>query len=92
MKTASISPRVEDPGYRAITFEQLVPDGRLVLPIGTRFDQVITLVRPTDEGFTCEPIEPAVFVPLVGEHGFSSPLTMIPGPTISNRAKNRSQP
>ena len=53
--------------------EQLLPDGRLVIPIGARFDQVITLVRPTDEGFTCEPIEPAVFVPLVGEHGFGSP-------------------
>jgi len=52
--------------------EQLLPDGRLVIPIGSRFDQVITLVRPTEDGFTREPIEPAVFVPLVGEHGFGS--------------------
>ena len=53
--------------------EQLLPDGRLVIPIGSRFDQVITLVRPSDDGFTREPIEPAVFVPLIGEHGFGSP-------------------
>jgi protein-L-isoaspartate(D-aspartate) O-methyltransferase len=50
--------------------EQLLPDGRLVLPLGQRFEQVITLVRRRDGGFTQEPIEPAVFVPLIGEHGF----------------------
>ena len=50
--------------------DQLLPDGRLVIPIGTRFEQVITLVRRTDEGFTQEPVEPAVFVPLLGAHGF----------------------
>jgi protein-L-isoaspartate(D-aspartate) O-methyltransferase len=52
--------------------EQLEPDGRLVVPIGSRLEQVITLVRRTADGFTREPIEPAVFVPLLGEHGFSS--------------------
>jgi len=61
------------PGVPVPLVEQLLPDGRLVLPIGTRFDQVITLVRRTDDGFTREPIEAAVFVPLVGEHGFGSP-------------------
>jgi protein-L-isoaspartate(D-aspartate) O-methyltransferase len=50
--------------------EQLLPDGRLVIPIGDRRDQTITLVRRTDDGYIQEPIEPAVFVPLVGEHGF----------------------
>jgi protein-L-isoaspartate(D-aspartate) O-methyltransferase len=50
--------------------EQLMADGRLVVPIGTRWEQVITLVRPTGDGFTQEPVEPAVFVPLLGEHGF----------------------
>jgi protein-L-isoaspartate(D-aspartate) O-methyltransferase len=52
--------------------EQLEPDGRLVLPIGSRLEQVITIVRPTADGFTREPLEPAVFVPLLGEHGFSN--------------------
>jgi len=50
--------------------EQLLADGRLVIPVGTRFEQLITLVRRTDDGFTQEPVEPAVFVPLLGEHGF----------------------
>jgi protein-L-isoaspartate(D-aspartate) O-methyltransferase len=51
--------------------EQLLPDGRLVIPIGTRYEQVITVVRRTDDGFTQEPVEAAVFVPLLGEHGFN---------------------
>lgn len=50
--------------------EQLLPDGRLVLPVGSRWEQVITLVRRTEDGFTQEPVEPAIFVPLLGEHGF----------------------
>jgi protein-L-isoaspartate(D-aspartate) O-methyltransferase len=51
--------------------DQLLPDGRLVIPIGNRFEQMITLIRRLPDGFSREPIEPAVFVPLVGEHGFS---------------------
>jgi protein-L-isoaspartate(D-aspartate) O-methyltransferase len=52
--------------------EQLLPNGRLVLPIGGRSEQSITLVQRTDSGFEQRVIEPAVFVPLVGEHGFGS--------------------
>jgi protein-L-isoaspartate(D-aspartate) O-methyltransferase len=51
--------------------EQLLPDGRLVIPIGERYDQVLTLVRPAADGFTRESLEAAVFVPLVGGHGFT---------------------
>ena len=60
------------PGVPVPLVEQLEPDGRLVVPIGSRLEQVITIVRPTPEGFVSEPLEPAVFVPLLGEHGFSS--------------------
>ena len=63
---AAASPEVPVP-----LVDQLLPDGRLVIPLGSRRDQVITLVRPTQDGFTREPLEPAVFVPLVGEHGFT---------------------
>ena len=63
---AAASPQVPVP-----LVEQLLPDGRLVIPIGSRSEQVITLVRRTDDGFAQEPVEPAVFVPLVGEHGFA---------------------
>ncbi len=51
--------------------EQLLPDGRLVLPLGGRSEQMITLIRPSPDGFSRVPVEPAVFVPLLGEHGFS---------------------
>ena len=62
---AAAAPQVPVP-----LIEQLLPDGRLVLPIGTRWEQVITLVRRTEDGYTQEPVEPAIFVPLLGEHGF----------------------
>ena len=63
---AAASPHVPVP-----LVDQLLPDGRLVIPIGSRSEQLITLVRRTDEGFVQEPVEPAVFVPLLGEHGFA---------------------
>jgi protein-L-isoaspartate(D-aspartate) O-methyltransferase len=63
---AAASPEIPVP-----LVEQLLPDGRMVIPVGTRHDQVITLVQPTTDGFTREPIERAVFVPLIGEHGFA---------------------
>lgn len=63
--TAAAAPDVPAP-----LAEQLLPDGRLVIPLGTRFEQVITVVRRDDGGFRRDPVEPAVFVPLLGEHGF----------------------
>ena len=52
--------------------EQLPPDGgRLVMPVGTREQQWLTLVERHGSAFTGREVEPVVFVPLVGEHGFS---------------------
>jgi protein-L-isoaspartate(D-aspartate) O-methyltransferase len=43
--------------------------GRLVMPVGTREHQLLTLVvREGDEVSTTE-LEPVVFVPLIGKHG-----------------------
>jgi protein-L-isoaspartate(D-aspartate) O-methyltransferase len=62
---AAASPQVPQP-----LVEQLEPDGRLVIPIGERFEQRLVVVERTPDGFSQRPLEPAVFVPLVGEHGF----------------------
>ncbi len=63
---AAASPQVPVP-----LVEQLLADGRLVIPLGNRSGQVIALIKRTEDGFSREPIEPAMFVPLVGEHGFT---------------------
>ena len=65
---AAAAPAVPQP-----LVEQLLPDGRLVIPIGGRWEQEILLVRPTSDGFSRELVEPAVFVPLLGEYGFREP-------------------
>ncbi|CAN5751920.1 protein-L-isoaspartate(D-aspartate) O-methyltransferase [soil metagenome] len=51
--------------------EQLEIDGRLVLPVGSRLEQRIVVVRRLGNDTTTDTLEPAVFVPLLGEHGFS---------------------
>jgi protein-L-isoaspartate(D-aspartate) O-methyltransferase len=44
--------------------------GRLIMPVGNRDHQFLTLiVREGDELKTKE-LEPVVFVPLIGEHGY----------------------
>jgi protein-L-isoaspartate(D-aspartate) O-methyltransferase len=51
--------------------EQLLPDGgRLVIPIGDREGQWLTLVERQGDEWTQRPLEPVVFVPLVGAHGY----------------------
>jgi protein-L-isoaspartate(D-aspartate) O-methyltransferase len=51
--------------------EQLDPEGgRLVMPVGAREHQWLTLVERRGDEFTSKALEPVVFVPLLGEHGF----------------------
>jgi protein-L-isoaspartate(D-aspartate) O-methyltransferase len=50
--------------------EQLTPDGRMIIPLGARGAQKLTVVRRTAAGVHSTPIGDARFVPLVGEHGF----------------------
>jgi protein-L-isoaspartate(D-aspartate) O-methyltransferase len=47
-----------------------VNGGRLVMPVGTREQQWLTLVQRHGSAYTRREVEPVVFVPLVGEHGF----------------------
>jgi len=51
--------------------DQLRPDGgRLVMPIGERDHQWLTVVERQGDAFVSHQRDPVVFVPLVGEFGF----------------------
>ncbi len=51
--------------------DQLAPDGgKLVMPVGTRVHQELTVVERRGEEFIRSGRDPVVFVPLIGEHGF----------------------
>jgi protein-L-isoaspartate(D-aspartate) O-methyltransferase len=52
-------------------YDQLAPEGRLVVPIGSRGMQELQLVVPSAEGPAVLRSVPCRFVPLVGEGGFS---------------------
>ena len=53
--------------------EQLAPGGgRMIIPLGAKGAQTLTLVRRTDAGISATPIGDARFVSLVGEHGFDA--------------------
>jgi protein-L-isoaspartate(D-aspartate) O-methyltransferase len=51
--------------------EQLKEDGKLILPLGESFSQVLTLVEKKQNKLQTQNICGCVFVPLVGEHGWS---------------------
>ena len=49
---------------------QLADGGRLVIPVGPEFHQVLYRIRREGEGFSEEAITSCVFVPLIGEEGW----------------------
>jgi protein-L-isoaspartate(D-aspartate) O-methyltransferase len=52
--------------------EQLAPGGRLMVPLGERGSQTLTLLERSETGLRQTPLGAALFVPLVGEHGFDA--------------------
>lgn len=63
---AAAAPEIPEP-----LVMQLAEGGRLVIPVGSDFEQVIQRVRRTEEGLRVERLTPVRFVPLIGKHGFS---------------------
>lgn len=51
--------------------DQLAPDGRLVLPVGARFSQHLEVWTRKDDQFIQSVGIPVIFVPLIGEEGWS---------------------
>ncbi len=60
------SPRVPEP-----LLSQLADNGILIIPVGSRYSQHLLKVRKTETGLTQEIHTPCVFVPLIGEHGWT---------------------
>lgn len=58
------------PDVPAPLVDQLTPDGRLILPIGDRESQTLTLVTRRGDQVRVEPVSDVRFVPLLGQFGF----------------------
>jgi protein-L-isoaspartate(D-aspartate) O-methyltransferase len=64
---AAASPEVPQP-----LLEQLKPDGRLILPLGDRENQTLTVVTRDEEGrVSTRTASDVRFVPLIGQFGFA---------------------
>ena len=50
--------------------DQLADGGRLIIPIGGRFGQVLELYQKEGESIKKIELSPVAFVPLIGEHGW----------------------
>lgn len=59
------------PGVPAPLVEQLAEGGRLLLPVGSRWEQELKLFEKTDPPLWRD-LGPVRFVPMIGEHGFPS--------------------
>ncbi len=61
--------------------EQLTPGGKLVIPVGHRYEQVLTVAEKDAEGHLhLSEHGYCVFVPLIGRHGWRSELDGEPEP------------
>jgi protein-L-isoaspartate(D-aspartate) O-methyltransferase len=52
--------------------EQLKVNGRLVIPVGSRFSQVLYKIKKTPSGISSSMSTSCVFVPLIGKDGWES--------------------
>jgi protein-L-isoaspartate(D-aspartate) O-methyltransferase len=66
MVVAAASPAVPEP-----LLEQLAPSGRMIIPIGDRDEQTLTLVQKIGDEVRTTPLSDVRFVPLLGQFGWS---------------------
>jgi protein-L-isoaspartate(D-aspartate) O-methyltransferase len=62
---AAAAPRVPE-----VLVSQLIPGGRLVIPVGSALSQILTVVQRESEGVKTREVCGCVFVPLIGAHGW----------------------
>ena len=62
---AAASPEIPAP-----LMEQLAPGGRLIIPLGDRHNQVLTLAQRVGDDVRTTTVADVRFVPLLGEFGF----------------------
>ncbi len=55
--------------------KQLKVNGRLVIPVGSRFSQLLYQIRKTPSGIDTSTSTPCVFVPLIGKYGWDETET-----------------
>jgi len=67
---AAIAVAAAAPEMPASLYEQLEERGRLVVPVGERWEQLLQVIVRTPEGPAVLRTVPCRFVPLVGEEGF----------------------
>ncbi len=65
MVIAAASPSVPEP-----LLDQLGPGGRMIIPIGDRDEQTLTLVERVGDQVKITPLSDVRFVPLLGQFGF----------------------
>lgn len=58
------------PDVPAPLLDQLDEGGRLVMPVGGRFGQMLHLYQREGNSFTRNELTPVAFVPLIGQHGW----------------------
>jgi protein-L-isoaspartate(D-aspartate) O-methyltransferase len=68
---AAIAVAAAAPSVPPALYAQLEPEGRLVLPVGSRHDQLLELVVRAEAGPRTVRSVPCRFVPLVGREGFA---------------------
>jgi protein-L-isoaspartate(D-aspartate) O-methyltransferase len=64
---AAASPEIPAP-----LVEQLAPGGRMIIPLGDRNNQVLTVARLVDDRLETSTVADVRFVPLLGQFGFSN--------------------
>jgi protein-L-isoaspartate(D-aspartate) O-methyltransferase len=67
---AAIAVAAAAPRLPEALYEQLEPRGRLVVPIGGRWEQLLQVIVRTPEGPAVLRTVPCRFVPLIGDEGF----------------------